>query len=138
MRRIRKATKKVVPCNVLLPQVLPEEHWEMFDVVLSILCLEAAAKDKDTYETALGHVVDLVKPGGIIVLGGMCGNPGYFVGQTWFPDLRISEETIRGAFKALKLEVIRWEVRPLDRQKWPGIPEMAFDSWYVVAVRKTF
>ncbi|KAM7308961.1 indolethylamine N-methyltransferase-like [Ixodes scapularis] len=42
MERTRSSIRKVVPCNVLEPGVLPEEHRETFDVVLSCNCLEVA------------------------------------------------------------------------------------------------
>lgn len=113
------------------------EHWETFDVVLSVLLLEAATTDRETCEMAVAHMGKLVKAGGTLIICGMSGSSGYLCGETMFPDAQMTEETIRGALKAAELEVIRWEVRPLDSERERGISELVFDYCYVVAARKT-
>ncbi|KAM7304879.1 indolethylamine N-methyltransferase-like [Ixodes scapularis] len=49
IERTRSAIRKVVPCDVLEPGVLPMEHRETFDVVISNGCLDAAAADHESF-----------------------------------------------------------------------------------------
>ncbi|CAN7949130.1 unnamed protein product, partial [Ixodes pacificus] len=64
LERTRKAIRKVVPCDVLEPGVLPEEHRETFDVIVSPGCLESAAADHESFQSAVHNVGTLAKPGG--------------------------------------------------------------------------
>ncbi|KAM7304810.1 indolethylamine N-methyltransferase [Ixodes scapularis] len=68
--RTRRAIRKVVFCNVLDPQVLPEEHKEPFDVVLTCLCLESACLDEGTYKKAVQNLANLVTRGGYLIICG--------------------------------------------------------------------
>ncbi|KAG0426748.1 hypothetical protein HPB47_026174 [Ixodes persulcatus] len=70
IERTRSAIRKVVPCDVLEPGVLPMEHRETFDVVLSSGCLDAAAADHESFRRVICNVAPLVKPGGLLVICG--------------------------------------------------------------------
>ncbi|KAG0409931.1 hypothetical protein HPB47_012937, partial [Ixodes persulcatus] len=80
--RTRRAVKKVIPCDVLNPSVLPKEHEEVFDVVLSILCIQSASQDETTYQRAIRNVTSLIRKGGHLILCGLAGSIGEIV-ITW-------------------------------------------------------
>ncbi|KAM7306050.1 indolethylamine N-methyltransferase-like [Ixodes scapularis] len=82
--RTRSSIRKVVPCDVLEPGVLPEEHRETFDVVLSCSCLESATTDHESFRRAVCNVGTLAKPGGRLVLVGVGGSKRYPVGTAAF------------------------------------------------------
>ncbi|KAM7304099.1 nicotinamide N-methyltransferase-like [Ixodes scapularis] len=84
MERTRSAIRKVVPCDVLEPGVLPEEHKETFDVVLSSGCLDAVAADHESFPMVVCNVGTLVKPGGLLVIMGAFGVKHYTVGASDF------------------------------------------------------
>ncbi|KAG0431460.1 hypothetical protein HPB47_021779, partial [Ixodes persulcatus] len=92
MERTRSSIRKVVPCNVLEPGVLPEEHRETFDVVLSCNCLESATADHESFRSVVNNVGSLVKPGGLFLLGGLGGLESYFMGSANFIMANVTED----------------------------------------------
>ncbi|KAM7308966.1 indolethylamine N-methyltransferase-like [Ixodes scapularis] len=97
MERTRSSIRKVVPCNVLEPGVLPEEHRETFDVVLSCNCLEGATADHESFRSVVKNVGSLVKPGGLFLLGGLGGLKSYFMGNANFIMANVTEDVIKEA-----------------------------------------
>ncbi|KAG0413156.1 hypothetical protein HPB47_009698, partial [Ixodes persulcatus] len=77
LERTRSAIRKVVSCDVLEPGVLPEEHRESFNVVMSAGCLDAATTDHESFRMALFNVGKLVENGGLLLLLGTCGLKSY-------------------------------------------------------------
>ncbi|CAN7984311.1 unnamed protein product [Ixodes pacificus] len=97
MERTRSSIRKVCPCNVLEPGVLPEEHRETFDVVLSCNCLESATADHESFRSVVKNVGSLVKPGGLFLLGGLGGLKSYFMGNANFNMANVTEDVIKEA-----------------------------------------
>ncbi|XP_042148736.1 nicotinamide N-methyltransferase [Ixodes scapularis] len=97
MERTRSAIRKVVPCDVLKPGVLPEEHKETFDVVLSSGCLDAVAADHESFRMVVCNVGTLVKPGGLLVIMGAGGVKHYTVGAADFAYSNLTENVLKQA-----------------------------------------
>ncbi|XP_029823224.2 nicotinamide N-methyltransferase [Ixodes scapularis] len=106
--RTRNAVRKVIPCDVLDPRVLPEEHWEKFDVVLSCLCLESACPDEDSFRKAAQNVGGLVGDGGLLILCGVLGCREYTVGGVTFPCLDLTPDTVKDALVRAGFQVKLW------------------------------
>ncbi|EEC04404.1 nicotinamide N-methyltransferase, putative [Ixodes scapularis] len=97
LERTRSAIRKVVPCDVLEPGVLPEEHRETFDIVMSNGCLESATTDHESFREALLNVGTLVKPGGLLILVGAGGLKSYPVGTAEFAHANLTEDALKQA-----------------------------------------
>ncbi|CAN7992451.1 unnamed protein product [Ixodes pacificus] len=95
--RTRSSIRKVISCDVLEPGVLPEEHRETFDVVLSCNCLESATTDHECFQSAVCNVGTLAKPGGLLVLVGVGGPKSYPVGTADFNQAYVTEDVIKRA-----------------------------------------
>lgn len=134
IRRTRKAIQKIIPCNILCTNVLPEEHRDSFDVVMSNMCLESAANDKETYARGVANLSNLVKPCGVLIISGACGSSGYFCGGTFLQSLSLDESTIRGALHKTGLLVTRWEIREVYPEEKL---EVLKDFSYVLVAKKT-
>ncbi|CAN7991162.1 unnamed protein product, partial [Ixodes pacificus] len=106
-QRTRKAIRKVVFCNVLDPQVLPQEHKETFDVVLTCLCLESACLDEGTYKKAVKNLANLVTYGGYLIVCGIYGSDDYCVNGVSFPVLAASVDLAKEAIARCGLEIER-------------------------------
>ncbi|KAM7298404.1 nicotinamide N-methyltransferase [Ixodes scapularis] len=106
--RTRNAVRKVIPCDVLDPRVLPEEHWEKFDVVLSCLCLESACPDEDSFRKAAKNVGGLVGDGGLLILCGVLGCREYTVGEVTFPCLYLTQDMVKDALVRAGFQVKLW------------------------------
>ncbi|XP_029828423.2 indolethylamine N-methyltransferase-like [Ixodes scapularis] len=94
-KRARSSIRKVVPCDVLEPGVLPEEHREVFDVVFSASCLESATTDHESFRYAVCNVGTLAKPGGLLFLVGVGGIKSYPVGTATFAQANVTENVIK-------------------------------------------
>uniref|UniRef100_V5HIM3 Putative nnmt/pnmt/temt family n=1 Tax=Ixodes ricinus TaxID=34613 RepID=V5HIM3_IXORI len=99
IERTRLAVRKVVPCDVLEPGVLPEEHRQTFDVIISSGCLESATADHESFRKAVCNVGTLAKPGGLLVLLGAGGVKSYPVGDVDFAHANLTEKVIEEAIK---------------------------------------
>ncbi|CAN7991156.1 unnamed protein product, partial [Ixodes pacificus] len=105
--RTRRAIRKVVFCNVLDPHVLPEDHNEPFDVVLTCLCLEGACLDEGTYKKAVQNLANLVTHGGYLILCGIGGSDKYLVKGVSFPVLPVSVDLAKEAIARCGFEIRR-------------------------------
>ncbi|CAN7951372.1 unnamed protein product, partial [Ixodes pacificus] len=117
--RTRTVVRKVIPCDVMKPGVLPEEHRESFDAVLCCNCLETAALDHVSYRRLVCNLAGLVKPGGLLILAGVGGLAMYPVGDEEFPMADLTEEVIKEALTdaALKVEVYRTKMYDGDDEE---------------------
>ncbi|XP_040066756.1 indolethylamine N-methyltransferase [Ixodes scapularis] len=110
--RTRRAIRKVIFCNVLDPQVLPEEHKESFDVVLTSLCLETASSNEETYQKAIQNLSSLVIDGGHLIVCGICGANKYSVKEASFPVISVTvylakESIARSGFKIERCSLLQ-------------------------------
>ncbi|CAN8022387.1 unnamed protein product [Ixodes persulcatus] len=112
--RTRRAIRKVVPCDILTPGVLPEEDRETFDVVLSCNCLEGSTADHESFQRALFNMAALVKPGGLLVLAGVGGISAYDVGRESFPMVDLTDDVIKQAMSNAGLQVKAFSTRMYD------------------------
>ncbi|CAN8020102.1 unnamed protein product [Ixodes persulcatus] len=114
MERARRAISKVVPCDVLEPEVLPEEHGKTFDVVLSCNCLEAATADPDSFGRVLANMGSLVKPGGFLIMVGTGGITWYEVGKKPLPMMVLTKEIVEKAVTDAGFEIKRFRTGDYD------------------------
>lgn len=132
--RTRRAIRKVIPCNVLEPRVLPEEHRETFDVVFSSHCLECACADEKSYQEAMRNIGNLVVRGGHLILCVIAGSYEYLVGGATLPSLPLTETMVKDALARAEFEIKRWNA--FDRNDTPEAsktPECWQSSFVVLA-----
>ncbi|KAK0133227.1 Nicotinamide N-methyltransferase [Merluccius polli] len=77
---LRQKLGPVLKCDLSLENPFHPVTVEPADCILSSLCLEAACPDRDAYRRALGNVVKLLRPGGLLVLIGDLEENFYTVG----------------------------------------------------------
>ncbi|XP_040072240.1 nicotinamide N-methyltransferase-like [Ixodes scapularis] len=114
IERTRSAIRKVVPCDVLEPGVLPMEHRETFDVVISNGCLDAAAADHESFRRVICNVAPLVKPGGLLVIIGAGGVKSYSVGTVNFPHANLTENVLKEAVTDAGFQIERFRPKKLS------------------------
>ncbi|CAN7981309.1 unnamed protein product [Ixodes pacificus] len=113
MERTRSAIRKVVPCDVLEPGVLPMEHRETFDVVISNGCLDAAAADHESFRRVICNVAPLVKPGGLLVILGAGGIKSYPVGNANFPHANLTENVLKQGVTDAGFQIEKYQTEEL-------------------------
>ncbi|XP_040066754.1 indolethylamine N-methyltransferase [Ixodes scapularis] len=132
--RTRRAIRKVVFCNVLDPQVLPEEHKEPFDVVLTCLCLESACLDEGTYKKAVQNLANLVTSGGYLIVCGICGSDDYVVKGVTFPVLAASVDLAKKAITRCEFEIER--CTSMEQDALQAKDRYCWQQGFVILARK--
>lgn len=133
--RTRAAVKKVIPCNVLDPNVLPQEHNELFDVVFSSLCLAAASRDEETFRRVTQNVSRLIRDGGHLIFCGVVGSREYTVAGIEFPKVSLTKAMVEDALSGAGLQVKRWS--SLDKPVESDSP-LRWDFAFVVLAKKLY
>ncbi|XP_077998618.1 nicotinamide N-methyltransferase-like [Glandiceps talaboti] len=100
-KRLRKAIKEVIPCNVLKSNPLEPNVLEPFDAVITSLCIEAACMDLEEYKMAIKKMASLLKCGGTLIMFVILGQSFYDIGGKYFYSLKLNrpfiEETVAEA-----------------------------------------
>jgi SAM-dependent methyltransferase len=116
----RQRVTRIMPCDARSPQPLHpvDEHY---DILVSNLCLEAAARDLADWHCCIQNIASLVKPGGQVMLSAVKGATSYSVGTQIFPVVSIHETDICHALKAANFlpETIHIEWTPADHPIHP-------------------
>ncbi|XP_063596661.1 indolethylamine N-methyltransferase-like [Penaeus indicus] len=102
--RLREAFQVVLPCDGTLEEPLFPIR-QRYDVIMTTLCLEFATTTKDDHRTMLGRVVNLLRPGGVLLMAGALGNTSYSVGSTRYPSVSLQKEDLEEAVVAAGLRV---------------------------------
>ncbi|CAN7951005.1 unnamed protein product [Ixodes pacificus] len=131
LERTRSAIRKVVPCDVLKPGVLPEEHRETFDVIVSTGCLESATADHESFRRVVCNVGTLAKPGGLLILVGAGRVKSYPVGTVDFAHANVTEDVLKQA-----VAEAGFEMKVFLPQKIPKFTENIDEFFFVLAARK--
>ncbi|CAN8020472.1 unnamed protein product [Ixodes persulcatus] len=131
LERTRLAIRKVVPCDVLKPGVLPEEHRETFDVIVSSGCLESATADHESFRRVVCNVGTLAKPGGLLILVGAGRVKSYPVGTVDFAHANVTEDVLREAVTDAGFEMKVFLTRGFKK-----VLETVDEFLFVLAARK--
>ncbi|CAN7993280.1 unnamed protein product, partial [Ixodes hexagonus] len=134
--RTRRAIRKVIPCDVLNPQVLPEDHKESFDVVLTSLCLTGACVDKGTYQKAVQNIGNLVGQGGYLIMCDVRGIEHYWVAEAKFPVFPVSSDQAKEALSHAGFEIERCSLIDRGDDTLQAKDTYAWQQAFVILARK--
>ncbi|KAI4570476.1 hypothetical protein MJT46_005993 [Ovis ammon polii x Ovis aries] len=95
--RLRRTVTRLLTCDVNQPRPLGSAQVPAADCVLSLLALECACQDADTYQAAIQNLVGLLKPGGHLVTSVALRCREYMVGSRKFFGLSLEKETVEKA-----------------------------------------
>uniref|UniRef100_A0A914DM78 Uncharacterized protein n=1 Tax=Acrobeloides nanus TaxID=290746 RepID=A0A914DM78_9BILA len=97
----REKVSKILYCNAFEnPAVQGPEHVvASFDIVNTIFTLEYCCNTLEEYQKAVKNVIDLVKPGGYFIMGGILEETWCSFGGRKFKCLYITKEFIFGCFR---------------------------------------
>ncbi|KAJ6653179.1 hypothetical protein lerEdw1_010052 [Lerista edwardsae] len=105
--KLRRTIKRVLKCDVTLPNPLAPVVLPPADCLLSTLCLEVACKDLPTFSSALKNIGSLLKPGGHLVMLTILEDSFYMVGQRRFSALFLERKFLEDAVAQAGFE-IKW------------------------------
>ena len=107
-RRLTHAVKDVLPVDATQEDPLGG-GFSQADVVFSHLCLEYIVCDRKKFIQNVKNVVNVVKPGGFLVLQSALGADSYHVGDVKFPSTNTDREFLEECVDEAGLEMIEYE-----------------------------
>ncbi|CAD5214682.1 unnamed protein product [Bursaphelenchus okinawaensis] len=114
-REARNAVLKggILKSNVHEPGVLKvPEKLDVFDVIVSVFCLESACTEHDEYEKAFANMTSLLRPEGYLIIGSVIDDDCYTSGinadgrATFFTLLSLTDEQVLGAFERNHIDIV--------------------------------
>uniref|UniRef100_A0A8D0Q6T6 Indolethylamine N-methyltransferase n=1 Tax=Sus scrofa TaxID=9823 RepID=A0A8D0Q6T6_PIG len=112
--RLRRTVTRLLKCDATEPHPLGPAQVLPADCVLTLLALECACHDVDTYRAAIRNLVSLLKPGGYLVTAVTLGFQGYIVGNKNFFGLHLEKETVEKALQDAGCQVLRCQHSPIS------------------------
>ena len=99
---LRRKISRIVPCHIRQTKPLHMNEssttdGQMFDIVSTTLCLEAAVDSDISFCEAVGKLTQLVKPGGHLVMVGVLNDSFYKVGDEKFRSFPLNESLVQRA-----------------------------------------
>lgn len=76
-----------------------------FDIVTTNFCMEYAVTNSTDYQTAMRNVIDLLKPGGYFVMGGIFEGLWYKFGGKHYSCHSLTETEMMNTLKVNKIDV---------------------------------
>ncbi|XP_063291694.1 nicotinamide N-methyltransferase-like [Pelobates fuscus] len=132
--KLRKAVKRVLSCDALKKNPFEPIVLEPADCLVSCLCLESPCVDAAAYCHTLKNFMDLLKPGGHIIIQSVLNSTFYYVGNKRFSSLTMTKEEIETAFKEAGYEIKRMDVVPREDRSRMDLSD--FKNYYCVLARK--
>ncbi|XP_073094745.1 indolethylamine N-methyltransferase [Manis javanica] len=115
--RLRSTVTRLLRCDVTKPHPLGTAQVPPADCVLSLLALESACPDVDTYRAAVQGLVSLLKPGGHLVTVVVLHAESYMVGSKNFFGLYLEKETVEKAVEEAGCQVLKCNYCPNSYSK---------------------
>ena len=98
--QVRRLVKAVVHCDVTQEPPIERGYDQLYDVVISSLVMESAARNHEEYVANISRLATLVKPGGVILYYGVENKQGYYsVGDSKFSNVHAIAEFATSAFR---------------------------------------
>lgn len=91
----RVRIKKLLQIDVRSANPLGEPKGRPYETVISAYCADSSTEDRAIWETYMNRIVDLVSPGGTLIIAALRRTHGYLIGEKSFPSPNINEEDIR-------------------------------------------
>ncbi|XP_040182239.1 indolethylamine N-methyltransferase-like [Rana temporaria] len=103
--RLRSSIKQILKCdfeeeNITSPALLP-----LADCIISALILEVISKNEDEYMRNLEKIINLLKPGGQLLLIGALDMTYWTAGAERFHCFKYNEEFVKNAFGKVGLVI---------------------------------
>ena len=135
---LRMNISRIVPCDI--GQTIPLLHLskssttdrQMFDIVSTSLCLEAAVDSDISYCEAVGKLSQLVKPDSQLIMVGVLNDSFYKVGDQKFRSFPLNESLVQRALHeaGIKDVMIVSSNRGLPKERTVS----GFDGFFFAAV----
>lgn len=98
VRDLRASFKEVVYGNLHNTIPIPGKE-NYFDVIMTNMCLEFASIDVNHMKKDIKNLSNILKPGGVLIVGGALGIKLYSVKGENFPGVFLTRDTIKEMFK---------------------------------------
>jgi hypothetical protein len=112
---IRSAVVRLGHCDALADRQI--EWAGTYDLVAVNFVLESITTDRDLWRQALARMLDLITPGGHLLMTALTGSASWRIGELDFPSTRLSAADIRHQIAACGMTLL------LDEAVQPNFPD---------------
>jgi NNMT/PNMT/TEMT family len=110
----RAKITRLLEVDVRRADPLGEPDSRPYGTVISAYCADSATDDRGTWETYMGRIAGLVRPGGTLITAALRRSRGYHVGGKMFPSAGVDEHDLRAVLEpCFAREDLMIEVREL-------------------------
>ncbi|XP_028395124.1 nicotinamide N-methyltransferase-like [Dendronephthya gigantea] len=114
-KELKRKIKSIVACDVTKTPIVEledEDVAEGFDVVSTSLCLESCVSSEEHYKSSVGELAKILKPNGVLYMGGVLEGSFYFVGEEMFNNFPMNEKMVKEAMEEAGLAIEKFIIFP--------------------------
>ncbi|XP_070539562.1 nicotinamide N-methyltransferase-like [Ptychodera flava] len=107
---VRRSIKDIIHCDVLKSNPLEPKVFEPFDAIVTSYCLESACPDRESFKVSMKNIINLLKPGGILMMFAALNESFYLIGEKRFYNLELDETFVKEAVVESGCHIVSSEV----------------------------
>ncbi|XP_070554662.1 nicotinamide N-methyltransferase-like [Ptychodera flava] len=111
---VRQSIREIIHCDIHKSNPLEPKVYEPFDAIMTSYCVEAACPDKVSFKEAIKNIVNLLKPGGVLLIFTVLDETFYLVGEKRFYCLKVDETFVKTAVVEAGCHIMSAEVKSGD------------------------
>ncbi|XP_070553315.1 nicotinamide N-methyltransferase-like isoform X2 [Ptychodera flava] len=111
---VRQSIREIIHCDIHKSNPLEPKVYEPFDAIVTSYCVEAACPDKDSFKEAIKNIVNLLKPGGVLLTFTVLDETFYLVGEKRFYCLKVDQTFVKTAVAEAGCRIVSAEVKSFD------------------------
>jgi len=117
---LRAAFEEALFCDVRSPEVPIEGKKHAYDVIITHKFIETVCCNTKDMQMCTKKIVELLKPGGLLLMGGDLNLSEYTVGDTIFPSVKLNAHTLANLFSDEKMGLELLQIKISDNCKHTG------------------
>ncbi|XP_070553317.1 indolethylamine N-methyltransferase-like [Ptychodera flava] len=111
---VRQSIREIIHCDIHKSNPLEPKVYEPFDAIMTSYCVECACPDKDSFKEAIKNIVNLLKPGGVLLIFTVLDETFYLVGEKRFYCLKVDQTFVKTAVVEAGCHIMSEEVKSFD------------------------
>jgi methyltransferase len=130
-RLVKQSVNRLLPCNI--KNTLPLGTHVTYPLVTAFYLADSVASSKADWSTYMANIVNLVEPGGTLLISALRNAEYYRVGDALFPSAKINEEDVERLYLSLNFVPSSLDIQVDIVSEWK---DEGFDSIIVASGKK--
>ena len=114
---LRSKVKNIIQCDAFSKKPFLGVN-KKFDIVTSFYCLDSITESKVKWKKGTGNLLQLVKPGGWVIISALRNTSHYMVSNAIFPSPNINEKDFIKVFSRNKFNLKTINFKIISAKPW--------------------